>query len=117
MMTTTLHAVIIIHCASESFRTALMVMVSRSTPMPPVAWVSSGRGSRRLHGLEDGGDALTSPDTHGDQGVPALDAPKFIQRFHRQDAARRRDGMAQRDATAVRVGAIGRQVQLAHDGQ
>ncbi len=72
---------------AESFRTVLLV--SRSTPMPQVARASNGRGSSCLHGFEDRSDTLSSSDTHRDQRIPAAGAPEFIQRLHRQEAARR----------------------------
>ena len=63
-----------------------------------------------LYGLEDGSNPLTPADAHADQGIFATNAPESVERFHRQDTACRADGVTQRDATAVRVGAIQRQI-------
>src|SRR6266704_1411926 len=76
-----------------------------------------GRGSSYLHGFEDSSDALTSTDAHRDQRILASDAAQFVERLHRQDAARRPDGVTQGDPTAVGVGAIQWQVQIPHDGK
>src|SRR5258708_20573468 len=54
-----------------------------------------------LHGFEDGSDALASPDAHGDQRVLASDAAQFVQGLHRQDTARRPDGVPKRHPAAV----------------
>src|SRR5258708_37647370 len=68
-----------------------------------------------LHGFEDGSDALASPDAHSDQRILASDAAQFIEGLHRQDTARRPDGVPKRDPAAVGIGAIQRQGQVPHD--
>jgi hypothetical protein len=88
----------------------------RSPVLPPDAHSTDGNGhlrgrrSSHLHGFEDGSDALTSADAHGDQRILATGAAQFVERLHRQDTARRPDGMPKRDPAAVGVGAIQRQV-------
>src|SRR4029450_8219401 len=67
--------------------------------------------------LEDGRDALAATDAHGHQGAVSAGAGQLVQRLHGQDAAGRADRVAERDAAAVRVGALRRQLQVAHDRQ
>ena len=50
--------------------------------------VVSGRDSSNLHGFENGSDALSATDTHGDQRIPATRAPQLVERLDRQNAAR-----------------------------
>src|ERR1700694_2710355 len=77
----------------------------------------SEEGGLQLHGFEDSSDALASADTHADERVLPSHAPQFIQCLHRQDAARRPNRMTKRNAAAVRVRAIQRQVQVLYDRQ
>src|SRR5207249_11479702 len=53
--------------------------------------------------LEDGGNALPAPDAHRDQRVASTGAVEFVDGLGHDDRAGRADGMAQRDARAVRV--------------
>src|SRR6059058_2319254 len=69
-----------------------------------------------LHRFVDSRDALAPSDAHGDKCIFASDTAEFVQGLHRQDAARCPYGVTKRDATAVRVRAIQRQVQIPHDG-
>src|SRR5579862_3906722 len=67
--------------------------------------------------LDDGGDTLAAADAHGGQRVPAAGAGQFVERLDGQDGAGGADGVTERDTTAVRVGALGRQVEVARHGQ
>ena len=74
----------------------------------------TGAESRGLH---DGGDALSAADAHRHQRALAAGPFQLVERLDGQDGAGRADGVAERDAAAVRVGAVGRQVELAKHRQ
>src|SRR5262249_38290386 len=73
--------------------------------------------SANLCAFENGGDSLAAADTQRYQGAPAARARQLIECLDCQDAAGRPDRVAERDATAVRVGAVRGQLQAAHHGQ
>src|SRR6185437_16597710 len=77
-------------------------------------WSSARPGSDPL---EDRGDALPAADAHRVERVPAAGALELVQRLDDQDGAGGADRVAERDPAAVRVDALGGQVQFPGHGQ
>src|SRR5207342_1811139 len=67
--------------------------------------------------LEDRGDALPAADAHRVERVPAAGALELVQRLDHQDGPGGTDRVAEGDPAAVRVGALGGQVQFPAHGQ
>ena len=57
------------------------------------------------------------PNAQRDQRILAAGATQFLEHPHQQQAARRGNRVTQRDATAIRVGALHEQVQLPNHRQ
>src|SRR5712691_9899338 len=67
--------------------------------------------------LEDGSDALAAADTHCDQRPARPGALQFVHRFDAEDATGCANGMADRDAAAIRIGRVHWQSEIADDRQ
>ena len=65
-----------------------------------------------MRALENRRDPLTAANAHRDQRTLASGPGQLIERFDRQDAAGGSNGVAQRDAAAVGVGAVLRQFEF-----
>ena len=59
-----------------------------------------GRRKRLSGGLEDGGDALTAADAHGDERVASADTLQFVKGLGRDDGAGGAHGVSEREAPA-----------------
>src|SRR5438445_3149355 len=62
--------------------------------------------------LEDGGDALSSPDAHGHEGVAATGAAKLLQSLDGENAAGRPDRMAEGDPAPIGIGSVLRKAEV-----
>src|SRR5579864_4971235 len=71
------------------------------------------RKGLHLHSCEDGSDTLASADAHRHQHILAARTAEFVERLHRQNAARCANRVTKRNATTIGVGAVQRQVQIA----
>src|SRR5690625_2721231 len=70
-----------------------------------------------LYSFEQRGDALAATNAHADDSIAAAAALQFISGFNRENRAGGSDGVAQRDAGAIRVD-LGRiELEVAHAGQ
>src|SRR5687768_6321880 len=68
------------------------------------------------HAFEDCGDTLAAPNAHGYQRVFAADALQLVERFHGYQCSGCPDRMSEPDGTAVRIGFLGVELQVARNG-